>query len=104
MVRWFFYGRMYQGGRSRLCRPVHDGSEHPHLGHIARGRLWLTCLRLLIPATAQCLVQVHFTDQLREAVSDQRLLGTEQRALGIQERQVAVDTDAVATFCQTVVI
>jgi hypothetical protein len=40
----------------------------------------------------------------RQTVDDQCLLGTEQLALGIEEGQVAVDTDAVMTFGQTVVL
>jgi hypothetical protein len=59
---------------------------------------------LRIPATAQSLVQVDRTGQLREAVGDQRLLRAEQLTLGIEEGQVAVDPDAVATLGQTVVI
>ncbi len=59
---------------------------------------------LLVPATAEGLVQVDLAGELRQAIADQRLLGAEQRTLGIEEGQVAVDTDAVATLGQTVVV
>lgn len=77
-------------------------SEQLHLRRFFFQRLVLR--RQFIPATAQRLVQVDRAGQLRQAVGDQRLLGTEQLALGVEEGQVAVDPDAITTLGQTVVV
>ena len=45
--------------------------------------------RLFVPATTQCLVQVHCADQLRQAVGDQCLLRTEQLTLRIEQAELA---------------
>ena len=77
-------------------------SEQLHLRRFFFQRLVLR--RLLVPATAQCLVQIDGTDQLRQTVGDQYLFSTEQLTLGIEEGQVAVDTNAITTLGQTVVV
>ncbi len=77
-------------------------SEQFHLRRFFFQRLVLR--RLFIPATTQCLVQIDRAGQLRQTVGDQRLLSTEQLTLGIEEGQVAVDTNAITTLGQTVVV
>src|SRR5471030_3187633 len=59
---------------------------------------------LLVPTTAERLVQIDRAEQLRRTVGDQYLLGTEQLTLGVEEGQVAVDANAITTLGQTVVV